>query len=211
MPSLRKASSNWLSSTGHYGVDSIYGDSGGLQIVTLGKKITPELKQQVYRTQSSVDFGMCFDEIPLTSMYSGVGSAERVNVANKLYMTSRQEECGKLTGQNIRQQIETFKQLGSKTKAMAILQGNTPEDMLKFYQDSRSQLESHHLDGLGGLAVADTCMGNETLESVDLLTGWKMVHDSEPLAHRNHLHLLGIRISCQNDAHLGPAKVRLYT
>lgn len=150
------------------------------------------MKKQVYKTQASADFGMCFDEIPLTSMYSGVGSAERVNVANKLYMTSRQEECGKLTGLNIREQVETFKQLNAKAKAFCILQGNTPDDMLKFYRDSLSQLESNHMDGLGGLAVADTCMGNELLESVDLLTGWKMVYESEALAHRNHLHLLGI-------------------
>src|SRR6266404_7352210 len=88
----------------HY-KDSIYtihADSGGLQIITQGLGITPELKDQVYKTQASCsDIAMCFDEIPIG--VSGDRSG-RNSTANRFFDGENLERYARLTGQNIKRQ-----------------------------------------------------------------------------------------------------------
>ena len=52
----------------HYAkhLHTIHADSGGLQMITLGKTITDELKEDVYANQAlNSDVAMCFDLIPV--------------------------------------------------------------------------------------------------------------------------------------------------
>ena len=51
--------------SGKFGFDRVYADSGGLQMVTLGLTANHEAKQEVYAIQSQTDLAMCFDEIPI--------------------------------------------------------------------------------------------------------------------------------------------------
>ena len=174
------------------GCDYIYADSGGLQIVTLGKTVTPEIKQKIYGYQEYADFAMCFDEIPLERVTKNRNSVERVVTDNKLFNTDRLEESAKLTGQNIRQQIEHFQTVGAKTKVMLIAQGNCAEDMVEFFNGIMSQLLPKHLDSVAGLAVADTCMGNGPAESVEMLKAARLIGKVAPEQVTNQLHFLGV-------------------
>jgi len=68
---IEKVDNNPLLFLKKYYKDSLYNihaDSGGLQAITLGKKIDSNLKTQVYNIQSQyADIGMSFDEIPITT------------------------------------------------------------------------------------------------------------------------------------------------
>jgi hypothetical protein len=174
------------------GAKKLYADSGGLQIVTAGKKITPEIKQQIYKTQTAADYAMCFDEIALGSFSVTRTRNERSNVGNKIFKSSEHAEKGTLTGKNIKEQIEAFKSLGAKTKVIPIIQGNTYQDMITFFNMIVNELEPEDYEFISGMAIADTCMGNGELESIEMLRGAKHI---SMICHDNikkHLHILGV-------------------
>lgn len=174
------------------GATSVYADSGGLQIVTAGKPITPEIKQKIYETQSVADFAMCFDEIPLERHEGKQTINERSNVKNKIFDQSRHVSSGVLTGKNIKEQVEAFRALKTKTKVIMIIQGNCAEDMVDYYNAITSVLEPEDYEYIGGMAIADTCIGNGELESVEMLRGAKEI---SKVCHPNvakHLHILGV-------------------
>ena len=176
----------------NFGAVARYADSGGLQIVTVGKQITDEIKQEIYKTQTAADYAMCFDVIPLESFSITRTRNERSNVGNKLFNNAKHEESGRLTGLNIKQQIKTFRELGAKTKVIPIIQGNNAEDMMVYYTQIANQLSDADYDFISGMAVADTCIGNGVLESIEMLKGAKEI---TKVCHENikkHLHILGV-------------------
>jgi hypothetical protein len=172
--------------------DSLYADSGGLQIITAGKPITPEIKQKIYKTQSIADYAMCFDEIPLETMTLVRTINERSNTKNKIFDQSRHEASGLLTGKNIKEQIQAFRDLGSHTKVILIIQGNTAADMMQYFLQIASQLSEKDYENIGGMAIADTCIGNGELESIEMLRGAKEISKICHPAVGKHLHILGV-------------------
>jgi hypothetical protein len=74
----------YLKTYKNLGARYIYSDSGGLQIVTAGKEINDEIKQQIYETQAYADYAMCFDVISLGSVSKTRTRNERSNVKNKI-------------------------------------------------------------------------------------------------------------------------------
>lgn len=181
-----------IDSLGNLGCHSIYADSGGLQIVTAGKSITAEIKNKIYKAQSYSDFAMCFDEIPLEKTTIVQTVNERSNVGNKVFDQSRHYSSGVLTGKNIKEQIEAFRKLNAKTKVIMIIQGNNAEDMVDYFNAIESQLSEDDYEYIGGMAVADTCIGNGVLESIEMLKGAKAITQ---ICHPNvakHLHILGV-------------------
>lgn len=173
-------------------MDKIYADSGGLQMVTAGKEITEEIKDKIYDVQTYSDYAMCFDIIPLESVSLTRTRNERSNVGNKIFDQSRHVESGRMTGINIKRQIEYFRSKGATTKVIIIVQGNTPEDMVEFYRQIQDQLSDKDFENVGGIAVADTCMGNKELETIDMLIAARKIAQ---FAHPNavkQLHLLGV-------------------
>ena len=181
-----------IAALNNMGAAKLYADSGGLQIVTAGKKITPEIKQQIYKTQTAADYAMCFDEIALGSFSITRTRNERSNVGNKIFKSSEHAEKGTLTGKNIKEQIEAFKSLKAKTKVIPIIQGNTYQDMIVFYNQIANELEDEDYEFISGMAIADTCMGNGELESIEMLRGAKHI---SMICHDNikkHLHILGV-------------------
>ena len=174
------------------GAHSIYADSGGLQIVTAGKSVTTEIKAEIYKQQAYADYAMCFDVIPLTSIAVTRTRNERSNVGNKVFNQDEHSAAGVATGQNIKAQTTYFRSIGAKTKVIMIIQGNTPEDMVDYFNQIASQLEPEDYDNIGGMAVADTCMGNGERESIDMLKGARAI---TKICHPNvnrHLHILGV-------------------
>jgi len=177
---------NWLNS------DAVYADSGGLQMVTAGKTITPALKQQIYATQSVADFAMCFDVIPLSNTALVTTRNERSNVGNKIFEDSEFAKSAEATAQNIKDQVTYFKTHGAKTKVVIIVQGNTPQDMKFFYDTIVSKLSDDDYEHVSGIAMADTCMGNGELESIKMLHAAHLIsQDCHPNVS-SHIHFLGI-------------------
>jgi len=174
------------------GSASVYADSGGLQIVTAGKKKTNDIKNQIYATQTYADYAMCFDEIPLSSVSLKRTRNERSNVGNKVFHSINHQQAAFETGDNIRSQASFFKQVGAKTKVIIIVQGNDIDDMIEYFKNITTRLNDVDYDNIGGLAIADTCMGNGELESIKMLTAAKKISE---ICHPNikkHLHVLGV-------------------
>lgn len=170
-----------------------YADSGGLQIVTAGREVTPELMSDIYRVQSQAEYAMCFDVIPLETLPSEKTSRnERTNTANKKFNRSLLRQSALATGQNIKAQTTYFRDHGAKTKVIIIVQGNTADDMVEFYETIMSCLSDEDLLNIGGIAVADTCMGNDVAESIDMLIAAHRIAKIAPENVKGHLHMLGV-------------------
>ena len=175
------------------GCDYVYADSGGLQIVTLDKKITSELKEKVYENQMYSSYAMCFDNIPLERTTIARNSVERLITDNKIFNQDRHAESGSLTGKNIKEQIDCFRKNKANTKVIMIVQGNQADDMVLYFNKIIEQLDPSDYEYIGGLAVADTCMGNATLESIEMLRAARRIAEIAPHENiKNHLHFLGV-------------------
>ena len=90
----------------HYApnVHHIHADSGGLQMITLGKTITTELKEDVYASQAkNSTIAMCFDVIPVRTLDSG--RSERLDLSNRRFDRSDLERCARVTGRNLRREF----------------------------------------------------------------------------------------------------------
>lgn len=172
--------------------DAVYADSGGLQIVTAGKSITEDIKKEIYRTQSYADYAMCFDVIPLASVSLKRTRNERSNVGNKIFMNEDHQQSAFATGDNVKAQASYFRSIGAKTKVIIIVQGNNTQDMVDFYRNIESRLSPEDYENIGGMAIADTCMGNGELESIEMLRAAKLIADFCHPNVRRHLHVLGV-------------------
>lgn len=177
---------------GRLSADLVYADSGGLQMVTAGKTITPKLKDDIYKIQAGSDRAMCFDVIPLESVSTVRSKTERSNVSNKIFISERHRESGILTGGNILRQCEIFDKNGSDAKVMVIVQGNRADDMVMFFDEIQKQIPRDLYKHIGGIALADTCMGNGDLESVEMLKAGHIIAKEFDPVYSEHLHLLGV-------------------
>lgn len=174
------------------GSDSVYADSGGLQIVTAGKSITEDIKKEIYKTQSYADYAMCFDVIPLSSVSLTRTRNERSNIGNKIFHSVNHQESAFATGDNVKAQASYFRSIGAKTKVIIIVQGNDTDDMVNFFKNIESRLSPEDYENIGGIAVADTCIGNGEYESIQMLRAAKRIADFCHPNLRKHLHVLGV-------------------
>ena len=175
------------------GCTHVYSDSGGLQMITLGKTITPELKSKVYVAQTSADYGLCFDTIPLEKISTGVSSSsERTNLSNKLFNQENLVASAKQTGVDVKTQLEYFDSVGAKTKVIIIVQGNTWQDMVIWFDELIKQIPTPLRKGIQGIAVADTCMGNGEVETVEMMIAARKIADTYGEEYVKHIHLLGV-------------------
>lgn len=215
--------SQWLRKWDLFGFENLYADSGGLQVVTTGKTADDTLKGEVYSTQSTSQFAMCFDEIPCENMAvgkmlifdkdhkpkesykkrnssdpdlkdSGLNTkSNRSMTQNKFFFPERAEACARKTARNIREQVETFARLNSPTKVFYIIQGNNVNDMVDWFRYGVEELDAWHWDHIGGLALADTCMGNGPQQSVQMLEAYHRIRLTFGEEYvKNHIHLLGV-------------------
>ena len=183
----------WLKEQDYYGFDQVYADSGGLQMVTRGMPLTDENKLQIYETQKAADFGFCFDEIPL-KLKEGIDpetGKHRALTDTKLFHPNDFYACAEHTARNVRNQAQAFE--GTETKAFYIVQGNTSDEMYRWFEAGVDIVGPDLFKNIQGVAPADTCMGNGELESIDMLVGYhRMVKDFGAEYTKKHLHLLGV-------------------
>ena len=146
-------------------VHSIHADSGGLQIITRGLGITPEIKEGVYRTQAKLSHtAMCFDEIPVKLVSD---KSDRNNTANRFFDINNLEECARQTGRNIKRQIEIFLDEKSHAKPMIIAQGNNYETYMSWVDYLLQEIPSSYHDYIGGIAIAGAALGAGPLEDIE--------------------------------------------
>lgn len=165
----------------------VYIDSGGLQVITLGKPLTPEVKQQVYDIQAVAgDYGFCFDEIPVNVPTDG---SKLLGMENRFFDESLVEPCAIKTAHNINNQIETFIKKGSSCKPIAIIQGNCYDSFMKWGEVLEKHINDDYKPLIGGIAMAGTSLGRGMLEDLE-----KAFHVPQlPISFgKKHLHLLAV-------------------
>ena len=164
-------------------LDSIHADSGGLQMVTLGKASGPEEKKIIYGRQASMStVGMCFDEIPVISKGSST-----TDYASRFYDPSIIESCARKTGDNLREQIEYFLDVGSKCKPMLIAQGNCYDTYNRWVDIALSRVPKDMQLHIGGLAMGAAALGAGELEEME-----KAFILSRLQLETDNYHLLGV-------------------
>lgn len=170
-------------------IKNIHADSGGLQIVTLGKTITDELKDKIYTNQAKwADVGMCFDEIPVVLTD---GKSDRNDVNARYFDFENYEAMAKKTGKNIKRQLEVFADNDSKCKPFAILQGNCYDTYMTWADRLYSEVSVGDRERIGGIAMGAAALGTGPLEDV------KRAFIASQIPWRNkenklHLHILGV-------------------
>jgi len=136
--------------------NSLYSDSGGLQVITRGAEITDEVRQKIYETQSEADYAFCFDKIPVISQ-SSVGRI--INNQKRFLIVDKIKESGQVTGGYIKEQIEKFAEMNAKTKVFMIIQGQEVKDFEEFFGGIMDVLPKEYLDKIEGLAPAGSSSG----------------------------------------------------
>lgn len=101
---------------------NLYADSGGLQIVTLGKTVDERERLKIYDTQIKYStHAMAFDEIPSITIDK-----------KRFYRPDKVTQCGVVSGENLKEQYNFFKEKNTTTKIVPILHGWGKEDSQKF-------------------------------------------------------------------------------
>jgi len=158
--------------------DGMYADSGGLQVITQGKKITEEMKKKIYSVQAKYsDYAMSFDELPF-----------KISDGQRIYLPDKVAECGIKAGHNLKEQIEFFESIDAKTKIFPIIQGVGFKDMNLYASNLLNVLNDKQILKLECLAVGGVQSEFEILERA--INIYKS--DEIPAQLKNHFHLLGV-------------------
>ena len=177
-----------LSKFDNFGI-TWHADSGGLQVITLGKTITDELKDKIYHIQAEYsDYAMCFDELPI-NVIEYKGNSSRVDLSGRQFIVEWAEPRAIATGKNVKKQIDVIKKLKSNTKVFLICQGNNRQDFVKFYDDAMSQIPEEHYPYLAGVALSAACTGLGHLEALEMVSSYRFMDIPETMG--NKLHILG--------------------
>ena len=169
-------------------VHNIHADSGGLQMITLGRTITNELKEEVYANQAeNSHVAMCFDVIPVRTL-DGARS-ERLDLSNRRFDRADLERCARETGKNLKRQIEYFLEKGTEAKPMLIAQGNDYDSYMKWVEYVQAEMPKEYVKHIGGIAMGAAALGKGSLE--DIKRAYYFTQLPIELEHKN-LHLLGV-------------------
>lgn len=178
-----------LNNNSKFGFDYVLADSGGLQVVTLGKEMNYELMQNVYSSQAKSDFAMAFDEIPArNAMATG-----RANTNVRIYYPELANECAIKTAKNINEQAQYFKDNNSNASVMFITQGNNMDDVIEWFNTGFNIIDKTLWDErIAGMALAGSCIGNGEQETIEnFLAYLKLVQQHGQDVMGNIIHLLG--------------------
>lgn len=180
-PRMGEVMTDFFSST------TIQGDSGGLQMISLGHTPTPALRSKVYEIQAKyATQSMCFDEIPLQKS----GIVQFANLNALLYDNSMVPACAKQTALNIIEQVEYFDKVNSKSKVFMIIQGNDRETYQGWTTEILKHLPTDVVNQLYGIASGGGCLGNDTLEDIERYFTLSHLDAPDHLLH--NFHLLGV-------------------
>lgn len=160
----------------------LHADSGGLQMVTLGKgSIEKEDRLKIYKTQADFShYAMSFDEIP---------AVFKDDV--RYYLPHTVEQKGIESGYNLKEQYEFFKEecKDSTCKIIPISQGWDIDDTNKFAKGLFAQLTKDEKEKLDIVATGfPTSSVYATAKRVFDLIQAEEIPDNA----KRHIHLLGV-------------------
>jgi hypothetical protein len=160
--------------------NGIHADSGGLQMVTLGKgTITAEDRLKIYETQANYShYAMSFDEIP---------SLIKDDV--RYYLPHTVEQKGIESGNNLREQYDFFETMDTDCKIIPIAQGWGIDDTNTFAKGLFGQLTKKQYDAVDVVATGFPITSTyATAKRV-----YDMFQSTEiPYKAKKHVHLLGV-------------------
>ena len=163
----------------------IHADSGGLQIITQGKKMTDDLKDTIYRQQAKYsDIAMCFDEIPIKVIgeRSAIGDTD-----SRIFDSENLEHYARATGKNIRRQLEVFADEKTKSQPMLIVQGNCYDSFMKWTEYVVDEIPKELHPFIAGLSIAGSSMGSGYLEDIE-----RVAYIPHLPFETNYAHVLGV-------------------
>lgn len=166
---------------------TIHADSGGLQLITQGKTITDALKYQVYKNQAeSSDIAMSFDEIPIGVVGERSG---RNDTTNRFFDKDRLEHFARLSGKNLKRQIEVFQEEKTTSKPLLIAQGNDYDSYMFWVEYLLKELPDEYKKSIGGIAMGAAALGTGILEDME-----RAVYSAQlPLdMEEPYIHILGV-------------------
>lgn len=169
-------------------IPDIYSDSGGLQVFTQGKKITEELKLEVYKAQANYSSkAFIFDEPPIGTYTNDTLSKH--DTINRWFDSENLVATAKETGKNVAKQLETFDKMNSSTKSMIILHGNCFDSYQKTLDIIMKQIPKEHHRFIHGIAMGGGVLGSGILEDVKRIFYFSQLDTGDcPI---NQLHILG--------------------
>lgn len=164
----------------------VYADSGGLQIITCGHELTPQLKERSYRKQAKgATLGMCFDEIPVKV----IGVAHRMGMTGRVFDRDVLEERARATGKNIVDQLRYFEKQMAETGVIAIMQGNDYDTYMRWCEYLIDEVPEELRPRIRGIAMGAAALGQGVLE--DIKRGYYYSQLPWKPAN-NHFHILGV-------------------
>lgn len=170
-------------------VYNIHSDSGGLQIVTRGKQIDQNMKQEIYKIQSNLSsIAMCFDKIPVstTEQSSRVGS-----IKNRRYEKNKLIECARETGNNIKSQIEFFlNNPDNISKPFIIIQGNSLDCYKLWFDEILRTIPNEYYSYVGGISIGGPAIGTGDLEIIERAASGAFIDKPDEIP--NNIHALGV-------------------
>jgi len=168
---------------------NIYADSGGLQVITLGKKVTESLKTEVYNNQAQYsNFGMMFDEIPLV-VTDSTGS-KRGDTESRFFDKEKIQHFAEKSADNLIAQIETYNKLGSPARPMMITQGNCYDTTMTWIKCMLDYIPQDLHQYIGGLSSSTACSGAGARENIERAFAMSQVEVPDHM--KEHIHLLGV-------------------
>lgn len=159
----------------------MHADSGGLQMVTLGKgKIEAEDRLKIYETQAKYShYAMSFDEIPSIIKDDDV----------RYYMPHAVEQKGKESGFNLKEQYDFFETMDTNCKIIPIAQGWGIDDTNTFAKGLFGQLSKKQLEKVDVVATGFpiTSVYGTAKRVYDMFKSTEIPYNA-----KKHVHLLGV-------------------
>lgn len=162
-------------------------DSGGLQMINLGRTITEEGKDKVYENQASYgSIGMSFDVMPLKLPS---GKSEFLKTNTRFFDPDMLVPCATESGKNLARQIEVYLKMKTECKPMLIIQGDSLESYQKWLDVCLNQVPKEHWGLIKGISCGSGALGAGLQEDAERIFILSQLQGPKHLL--KHFHLLG--------------------
>lgn len=166
-------------------IRSLYADSGGLQVMTTGAKVTNQILDDIFESQSKSDYAFSFEYMPVVK--SGEKS-KRLDLSSRYFDKDNFDTYIQGSANNLQRQIEYFDKKETNTKIFYILHGNTLEDYTHWLEYTKKLIGPSKFDAhVGGIALGASGLGIGKLEEIK-----KAFYTGQFLKEFGHIHILGI-------------------
>ena len=167
---------------------NIHSDSGGLQVVTLGKKIDEAMRKQIYAVQAKYsDVAMSFDDMPVDV---GGDRSTKLDTSSRWFDAKNFEQRSRQSGKNLLEQINFFLDEKTTARPLVILHGNDIDwyqQNLNYILDEIPEDKWQYIDGI---SCGSGAMGFGDLENVERAA--VMAFIQAPTHMRKKFHVLGV-------------------